>query len=87
MAPKLSIATMCRGLLRPRARGGDNNMYCEASTFLCGRRLGRPTLVLIYEAVVDEDDVVPARAGLNPDDFMWVSAEQYLCMSEGIGEV
>lgn len=43
--------------------------------------------MLVFEAVVNKEDVVPARAALGDGDFMWVSAEQYASMSKGVAEV
>jgi hypothetical protein len=87
--PLSVIATLCRGLLKPRPRRGGHSarLQWNPSTFVCGKRFGRPMLVLVYEAVVDRDDVVPYRAGLVDKDVMWVYSGEYADMRDNIGEV
>lgn len=77
---------MSRGLLRARPPEGEQLTW-DASTFVCGKGLGQPVLVLVFETEVVETDVVPARAELKPEEVMWVSASQYESMSPGISEV
>lgn len=43
--------------------------------------------MLVFEAVVKQEDVVPARAALEDGDFMWVSADEYSTMASDISEV
>lgn len=91
-APVLGLVNLSRGLLRPRAFDASkghkkNKLYWHPYTFICGKRLGRPVLVLLYEAVVNKHEVVPARAALSDEDAMWVSAEQYASMRENADEV
>lgn len=85
--PDAAMLNLCRGLLRPQSVKSGKKLVWEPSTFLCGKRLGRPQLVLIYEAELSENDIHPARAALRKKDCMWVSAAEYSKMEARISEV
>lgn len=89
--PSQIALSICKGLLRALPPQGD--LYNDgltrvnASTFICGKGLGQPVLVLVYEVAVDKAAVLPARSALKADDFKWVSAHQYESMSGDTSEV
>jgi hypothetical protein len=86
MAPMSAIGSITRGLLRPYPES-EPDRFALCSSFFSGKPFGQPTVVLMIDINATEEDVVPERAGLEPHEVKWVSAEEFMQMQDSMSQV